>query len=162
MAPKFCDWVATGNFGRTNGSATRIPPPGTLCVFPFHYKGQVYTQCQQPSQLPGFLSSLSPSEVSALNASTVCSITANLTANNSWAPCSCKDLNAMQSLFAFTFNIFFLRYAPSAFKYFAFYYDIVLYDLYPKAGTVQGGSRWWYVQIIALPARYVDDLAASL
>ena len=140
-APKFCDWVSNGTVGRTNGSLVRIPPPGTPCIFPFYYRGQVYTQCQQPSLLPGFLDNLSPAELSALNSSTICSMTANLTADRSWATCSCKALNAMKATFAFTFNIYFLRYAPTAFKYFAFYYDMTLFDLYPKAGTTQGGTR---------------------
>jgi hypothetical protein len=145
MAPKLCDWGADGLTGRMPWSSS-TPPRGAPCVFPFHYNGQAHTQCVSPTALPGFFDSagnLSLAEMAALNSSAVavCSLHPNMTASGSWAVCNCTALPAMQVAFAFTFNVFFLRYAPQPFTRFAFYYDLALYDISPKAGTAQGGTR---------------------
>ncbi len=145
MAPKLCDWGADGVTGRLSGSLSS-PPRGAPCVFPFHFKGKVYTQCQNPATLPGFMDmgwNLSSAEIAAINSSTVtiCSLNANMTASRSWAVCNCTSLPAMRVSFAFTFNVFFLRFAPLPYTQFVFFYDLTLYDIIPKAGNAQGGTR---------------------
>jgi hypothetical protein len=148
MAPQFCDWVSNGITGRINGvepeGPSGVPAAGTPCVFPFHYNGQVYTQCQQPSQLPGFLDNLRQTELTALNTSTItiCALTSNLTENRSWAVCSCKNLSAMQTSFSYTFNIFFLRSSPPAVASFIFYYEMILSYIFPQSGPTLGGTRY--------------------
>jgi hypothetical protein len=92
----------------------------------------------------GFLNSaknLTESEKGVLNSSKICSLTENLTAHQTWAVCFCNNLTARSTSFSYTFNVFFLRYAPPSFRNFAFYYEMVLYDIYPKAGSSQGGTR---------------------
>ena len=141
MAPQFCDWVANGTVGRIDDSSVIVPAFGTPCVFPFHFNGRVYTQCQLASQLPGFLDNLGTAEISAVNTSTICALTANLTANRTWAACACKNLPAMRTSFAYTFNTFFLRASPPAVANFVFYYEMILSNMYPQSGTTQGGTR---------------------
>ena len=110
----------------TAGLNASLPPPqGTLCVFPFYYGKQAYTECQKANSVPGFLAefgaNLTASAVKALvNGSGFCAITSNLTADRAWGGCECRGPASGGSMvgprpltgawrFGLAFNSFFVR-----------------------------------------------------